>query len=98
MLDKSLYKKIDILNVKELRELKKYIDSLLPPSIVYQRKPIKCGCKQCREGGPGHGKYWYAYFTYKNKTHCIYIGKEKRDIDPLEELEKKQKRIKGGKK
>ena len=98
MLDKVILNHIKSLNISELRELKQHIDSLLPPAVIYQQKPAKCGCKKCKEGGPGHGSYWYAYFTYQNKTHCIYVGKEKREIDPLKELEKKKNRQKGGKK
>jgi len=78
------------LDHKELRRLYNHIGSLLPPAVVYQQKPSKCGCKRCKEGGEGHGLYWYGYFTYEGKTHCVYIGKEKREIDPLIELEKKQ--------
>ena len=92
MLDKSLLKRVNSLNLKELRELHGYIQSKLPPSVVYQQKPAKCGCKKCKEGGKGHGLYWYAYFTYQNKTHCIYVGKEKREIEPLKELENKKSR------
>jgi len=81
------------LNVSELRKLYNHIGALLPPAVVYQQKPSKCGCKKCKEGGSGHGLYWYAYFTYEGKTRCVYVGKEKRDIDPLKELEaKKSKR------
>jgi hypothetical protein len=98
MLDKAILNHLKSLNISELRELKQYIDSLLPPAVVYQHKPAKCGCNKCKEGGPGHGQYWYAYFTYHNKTHCIYVGKERREIDPLQELEKKKNRKKGGKK
>ena len=92
MLDKQLLKRINTLNTKELRKLKNYIEIKLPPAVVYQQKPSKCGCKKCREGGKGHGLYWYAYFTYQNKTHCVYVGKEKREIDPLTELEIKKSR------
>lgn len=78
------------LGLNELRQLYNHIGSLLPPAVVYQYKPAKCGCKKCKQGGPGHGLYWYAYFTYQCKTHCVYVGKEKREIDPLKELEKKK--------
>ncbi len=47
------------------------------------------------DSGKGHGSYWYAYFTYQGKTHSIYVGKEKREIDPLKELEKKKNRKRG---
>lgn len=89
MVDNKITKTIDRLNTTELRELYKYIREKLPPAVVYQQKPIRCGCKKCKEGGKGHGSYWYAYFTYKGKTHCAYVGKEKRDINPLEEIKRK---------
>lgn len=89
MLDKIMHDTRK-LGLKELRQLYNHIGSLLGPAVVYQQKPAKCGCKRCREGGKGHGLYWYAYFTYEGKTHCIYVGKEKREINPLEELEKKK--------
>ncbi|GJM16109.1 MAG: hypothetical protein DHS20C13_14360 [Thermodesulfobacteriota bacterium] len=86
MLDKII-DQLESLDQTELRILYNHIGSALPPSVVYQHKPSKCGCKKCKEGGPGHGKYWYAYFSYDGKTHCVYIGKEKREIDPIYELE-----------
>jgi len=78
------------LDIHELRQLYNHISSILGPAVVYQHKPAKCGCKRCREGGVGHGLYWYAYFSYQGKTHCVYVGKDKREINPLIELEKKQ--------
>ena len=93
MLDKIL-SETSKLNSKELRALYNHIGSLLGPAVVYQQKPAKCGCVKCKEGGPGHGLYWYAYFTYQGKTHCIYVGKEKREINPIEELKKKAGRAK----
>jgi len=89
MLDKII-EDTNKLRVHELRQLYNHIGDLLPPAVVYKHKPAKCGCKRCKEGGPGHGLYWYGYFTYEGKTRCIYVGKEKREIDPLEELEKKK--------
>lgn len=89
MLD-MLIESTNNLNPKELRQLYNHIGSLLGPAVVYQQKPAKCGCQKCKEGGPGHGLYWYAYFTYQGRTRCIYVGKEKRDINPLEELEKRK--------
>lgn len=78
------------LELHELRQLYNHIGSILGPAVVYQQKPAKCGCKRCKEGGKGHGLYWYAYFSYEGKTRCIYVGKEKREINPLEELKKKK--------
>jgi hypothetical protein len=92
MLDNMLVYSIEQLDLKDLRKLHKWIGERIPPTVVYQQKPVKCGCEKCKEGGKGHGLYWYAYFTYQNKTHCIYIGKEKREINPLEELERKKSR------
>ncbi len=89
MLDK-ITRQLNKLNPKELRELHNHIGLMLPPAVVYQQKPAKCGCKKCKEGGPGHGLYWYGYFTYEGKTRCIYIGREFREIDPLVELDNKQ--------
>ena len=93
MLD-MLINQVNALNPHELRALYNHIGSLLGPAVVYQQKPAKCGCQKCKEGGPGHGLYWYAYFTYQGKTHCVYVGKEKREINPLEELKKKAGRKK----
>ena len=96
MLDNILLGSIKQLNEKDLRKLYKWIGERIPPSVTYQQKSSKCGCKKCKEGGKGHGLYWYAYFTYKNKTHCIYVGKEKRKINPLVELSNKKNRLKKG--
>lgn len=90
MLDNIFMSTIGQLDVMDLRKLHKWIGERIPPSVVYQQKAIKCGCKKCKEGGKGHGLYWYAYFTYQGKTRCVYVGKEKREINPLEELEKKK--------
>lgn len=95
MLDNML-KQTDCLNQTELRALYTHIGKLLGPAVVYQQKPAKCGCKKCKEGGEGHGLYWYGYFTYEGKTRCVYIGREFREIDPLIELEKKQSKKKEG--
>ena len=94
-LDKVI-KDLSQLDSSELRELYNRIGAMLGPAVVYQQKPAKCGCQKCKEGGPGHGLYWYAYFTYQGKTHCVYVGKEKREVNPLEELEKKRSKKKLG--
>ena len=94
MLDNILISNIGQLEIGDLRKLHKWIGERIPPSVVYQRKSAKCGFKKCKEGGKGHGLYWYAYFTYQGKTHCVYVGKEKREINPLEELERKKSKQK----
>lgn len=48
--------------------------------VTYQLERVKCGkdnCKRCSRG-PGHGPYWYAYWTERNKTRTLYIGKKRR--------------------
>ncbi len=77
----NIHNVVEKLDQKELRELNNHIKELLHPAVVYVQKPSKCGCKNCREGGSGHGNYWYGYFSYKGKTHCVYVGKDKIDID-----------------
>ena len=80
---------INDLNQVQFRELNKHINTLLKPAITYTQKPVRCGCKKCRNGGSGHGKYWYGYFSYKGKTHCVYIGKVKKEINPLDVIIKR---------
>ena len=92
MLDKQLVDQINRLDYKGLRMLQSLIRDRIPPSVVYQQKPARCSCKKCKEGGEGHGLYWYAYFTYRGKTRCVYIGKEKKEINPFEAIEKKKLR------
>ena len=31
--------------------------------------------------GTNKAEYWYGYFNYKGKTQCVYVGKEKIDVD-----------------
>ena len=58
----------------ELQELRRYINDIAPPSVSYQKR----------------GDYYYAFFRYGDRVHTIYVGKEKREIDPLAELQKKE--------
>ena len=96
-LDMKLLDRIKLLDQKSLRELDSHIHKLLGPAVTYQQKPTRCRCEKCKSGGPGHGSYWYAYFSYGGKTHCVYVGREKREINPLEELKKKQSKRKKSK-
>jgi len=53
-------------------------DSALPDDcrITYRLEMVSCGkCKRCREEGPSHGPYWYAYWKEDGKTRSKYIGK-----------------------
>src|SRR5437660_3888640 len=44
--------------------------------ITYRQQYTRCGkerCRKCREG-PGHGPYWYAYWSENGRTISKYIG------------------------
>ncbi len=44
--------------------------------ITYRRQFTRCGkerCHKCKEG-PGHGPYWYAYWSVNGRTVSKYIG------------------------
>lgn len=44
--------------------------------ITYRQQFTRCGkqrCRKCREG-PGHGPYWYAYWSENGRTVSKYIG------------------------
>jgi len=44
--------------------------------ITYRQQFTRCGkqrCLKCKEG-PGHGPYWYAYWSEKGRTVSKYIG------------------------
>jgi hypothetical protein len=80
MLD-ILKKDIKKLSPSELQELRKYVNSIAPPSVSYQKR----------------GSYWYAFFRYGKVVHTVYVGKEKREIAPLIELKRLSKKKKGAK-
>jgi hypothetical protein len=51
-------------------------------NVSYQQQYRKCNkssCKQCSNGGQGHGPYWYAYWREGSKLRSAYIGKELQD-------------------
>lgn len=44
---------------------------------TYRQVFIKCGKESCKcAEGPGHGPYWYAYWSEGGHTRCQYIGKK----------------------
>ena len=52
--------------------------------ITYRQQFTRCGkqrCHKCKDG-PGHGPYWYAYWSENGRTVSKYIG-----IHPPTELE-----------
>lgn len=49
------------------------------PQKYYRQEYVRCqkvGCKTCAPGGPGHGPYWYCYYTEGGRRHKRYIGKK----------------------
>jgi hypothetical protein len=49
-------------------------------SITYRQQYRKCGsprCRTCATGAPGHGPYWYAFWTEGGRTHSRYLGKDR---------------------
>ncbi len=49
---------------------------------TYRQELVKCGkphCKKC-EQGPGHGPYWYAYWSEGGRTRKQYVGKTYREV------------------
>jgi hypothetical protein len=68
--------------------------------VTYQLSYRKCGkaaCTPCRNGGQGHGPYWYMYWHeqgemrkngkgYKNgRLKSAYVGKVHPDLQQLTE-------------
>ena len=44
--------------------------------VTYRQQFTRCGkqrCRKCKEG-PGHGPYWYAYWSVSGRTVSKYIG------------------------
>src|SRR5579859_2517542 len=44
--------------------------------VTYRQQFTRCGkerCHKCKEG-PGHGPYWYAYWSVNGRTVSKYIG------------------------
>jgi len=47
------------------------------PAYTYQQKYTRChkaACRRCANG-PGHGPYWYAFWSEKGRTRARYLGK-----------------------
>lgn len=46
--------------------------------VSYRQQRRRCnrsGCASCRDGGPGHGPYWYAYWRENGHLRSRYVGK-----------------------
>ena len=57
-------------------------DQAKAPTKTYRQEYVRCGkegCKKCSTG-PGHGPYWYAYWSEGGRTRKQYIGKHRRDV------------------
>ncbi|MCL6451073.1 MAG: hypothetical protein K6T75_07275 [Acetobacteraceae bacterium] len=52
-------------------------ERVLPPGrVTYRLEMVSCGkCVRCRENGPSHGPYWYAYWKEGGVTRSRYLGK-----------------------
>lgn len=48
-------------------------DSINNRRVCYRRELVQCGKANCLKW---HGPYWYAYWSERNRTRKLYIGKE----------------------
>ena len=84
---------LDTLKLADLRRVRARADELIAhieatqdPDYgrvepTYRQEYVRCGkerCKKCADG-PGHGPYWYAYWSKGGRTHKQYIGKTRPD-------------------
>ncbi len=46
---------------------------------TYRQEYVRCGKARCRTctSGPGHGPYWYAYWSEQGRKRKQYIGKQR---------------------
>lgn len=58
--------------------------------VTYRQQYTRCGkqrCRKCKEG-PGHGPYWYAYWSSNGRTVSKYIGiHPPADLDPSKQVQ-----------
>ncbi len=50
------------------------------PHKTYRQEYVRCGkagCTTCATG-PGHGPYWYAYWSERGRKRKQYLGKQRR--------------------
>ena len=40
------------------------------------RRCNKADCRICRQGAPGHGPYWFAFWRQEGRQHSRYLGKQ----------------------
>lgn len=41
-----------------------------------QHQLRRCSCQRCKEGGSGHGYFYYAYYYKDGRMWGVYLGKE----------------------
>ena len=51
----------------------------VPPGVpvTYRQQYRRCGkaaCSRCAAGGPGHGPYWYAFWSESGRSRSRYLG------------------------
>lgn len=46
---------------------------------TYRQEYVRCGKASCTTctSGPGHGPYWYAYWSERGRKRKQYIGKQR---------------------
>lgn len=47
-------------------------------TVTYTQQYRRCrkpGCGTCKDGAPGHGPYWFAYWREDGTVHSRYLGK-----------------------
>jgi hypothetical protein len=45
-------------------------------TVTYRLEMVSCGkCAKCKEHGPSHGPYWYAYWKEGGRTRSRYLGR-----------------------
>src|SRR6185437_246074 len=53
-----------------------------PPAgvkVTYSQQFRRCNkadCPTCRQGAPGHGPYWFAFWRQEGRPHSRYLGKQ----------------------
>lgn len=62
---------------QQASQKKEVIEEKTRDNKTYRLILIRCGKKGCKcAAGPGHGPYWYAFWSEEGRTRCIYIGKK----------------------
>src|SRR5262245_38482601 len=80
--DTAVHQLIDTITEWQRRPDEQPLDEQTLKGKTYRLEKVRCGketCKKC-EQGPGHGPYWYAYWSVNGRTRKQYIGKELKEV------------------